>query len=290
MSDLARCVAEIKEDRGRGASELAGLAVETMARILVGETACGKDEFLKIANDTAGKLASARPSMAPIKNWVFSYYGLLSETLGEQPSAPFVGSAKIEILNMKADVLKRQVAEAKPILAKLKTIFTLSYSSTVLKVLSESAPEECKIVIAESRPLFEGRKLAQSLIEKKRKVAVVTDASMALAIKDASAVVLGADTVFLDGAFLNKTGSFQAALCAREFAKPLYVLADTFKINSDVSSENAVVENMDGSEVWSESPHLCRNVYFEVVPARFVTAYITEKGALQVPLPTSKNR
>ncbi len=93
---------------------------------------------------------------------------------------------------------------------------------------------------------------------------------------------LGADMITLDGSIINKTGSYLAALAGRDMGKPVYVIADTWKVTTDTDIEKVVLEEGPKKLVWPERPELCRNVTFEPVPASLITGYITEKGLLSV--------
>src|SRR5262249_46939925 len=100
-------------------------------------------------------------------------------------------------------------------------IATLSSSGTVRDALlaAKSAGREPRALIAESRPLYEGRALAQTLGEAGIPVWLVVDAALPLLLSQARMVWLGADAV-TDQGVMNKLGSYAAALAARGHPVP----------------------------------------------------------------------
>ncbi len=101
---------------------------------------------------------------------------------------------------------------------------------------------------------------------------------MALFVREAEAVVVGADSVQPDGSLVNKVGTHLLALAARAEKVPLYVLADTLKVAAPSQPKRFAAEEGKRQEVSRQRWLEVRNVYFEVTPARLVTAYVTEEG------------
>ncbi len=74
-------------------------------------------------------------------------------------------------------------------------------------------------------------------------------------------------------------GSYLLALAARDCGVPFYVCFESFKRTSR-NAEEFELEEMDPAEL---SPPdlpgiLVRNVYFDITPARLVTAWVDENG------------
>jgi len=163
-------------------------------------------------------------------------------------------------------------------LANARSILTLNDSSSVEEVIKSAAPATSTIFVAESRPLLEGRRLIERLRTSMCDVRCITDAGAGLIMREADALLLGADTICRNAAVVNKTGSLPAALVAQFFGKPCAAVADTFKVSRNASSGEVVLERGPGKEVWPEAPEICENVGFETVPAELITCFITEKG------------
>ncbi|MEE8173152.1 MAG: hypothetical protein V3T62_09505, partial [Alphaproteobacteria bacterium] len=160
------------------------------------------------------------------------------------------------------------------------SVLSLSFSSTVENILARVAGLE-RVVIGEGRPRFEGRRLAESLHGRVQRVELITDAQLALFAARVDHVVLGADSICADFSAVNKVGSLAAALGAEAAGVPCLVAADSYKLDPAHTAETIPLEEMAADEVWPERPEACRNIYFEPVPARLITAYATEKGVLK---------
>lgn len=197
-------------------------------------------------------------------------------------------------------------------------ILTLSRSSTVQRVLQVATAQhtpltpytllhhqaaidqgQCtRVVVCESRPLFEGVTMARAL-QGAATVEVITDAQAAVFVQGVDAVLLGADCVHGEGVD-NKVGSHLLALAAASAGVPVYALADMGKVSggavaslvhplSRVCAEKNLLglEEKGAEEVTSAWPdagdkHITpRNIYFETTPWRLLTGLITDEGLQQ---------
>jgi translation initiation factor 2B subunit (eIF-2B alpha/beta/delta family) len=161
-------------------------------------------------------------------------------------------------------------------------IATLSASGAVRRALRLAHERGLKprALIAESRPRFEGRRLATELAAKGIPVWLVVDAALPLLLSQAAAVWLGADAVTERGV-INKIGSFATALAAREHSVPVHAIGLRRKFLPASTSVLQIAE-MRPEEVWDQAPETVkpRNVYFEVVPLALFTGIVVEDGVL----------
>ncbi len=282
-SEIERMIGEIKADKSHGSVQLAARGIELLARACgVFSGASSGDALPQIAN-LVRRIRSLRPSMAAPGNWALIFYTELRERLRANAEGTLEtagGEIAASLLDRLDANAERMAEAAKPLLRKATGIMTLSYSSSIERVILTASPPSCRITVAESRPLLEGRNMLRRLREGGREVRCITDAEIGLFMREADILLLGADTVCSDLAVVNKTGSFPAALAARHFEKPCTAAADTFKISGLISSEKIVLEEGPGEEIWEEESAISTNVYFESVPAGLITCYLTEKGIL----------
>lgn len=175
------------------------------------------------------------------------------------------------------------------------TVMTISYSSTILRAVkaAHAAGRSVKVIVCESRPLFEGVSLAQQWKENGIDVTVITDAQAAVFMPQTDVVLVGADAV-LRSAVVNKVGTHLLALAAAAAGKKIYAAADTTKlspgslfnlahpggIDRQFHEEKSVKEI---SAAWPEDVQITniRNVYFEDVPLSLFTGVVTERGMLE---------
>lgn len=172
-------------------------------------------------------------------------------------------------------------------------ILTLSNSSTLFhclfRILSNlGLPITVRVTVLESRPLYEGVSLAAKLLQHLPKssrldeLEIVPDASMAVHIRSATHVLIGADKIYCDGHVWNKTGSLAAALLANSFDIPLLVVSQISKIITKDINEGVGEEN-DPEEMaaaWGDEARKIlegnnervrvRNSYFELIQSELI--------------------
>jgi translation initiation factor 2B subunit (eIF-2B alpha/beta/delta family) len=161
-------------------------------------------------------------------------------------------------------------------------IATLSNSGLVLDALREvrGAGLAPNALVAEGRPLLEGRALAAALAAVGIPAWLTVDAALPMLVAQAAMVWIGADTVTERGV-INKVGSFALALAAREHGVPVYALALRRKF-LPAAAAALRIEEMPPEEVWDEPADGVRprNVYFEVVPLALLRGIVVEDAVL----------
>jgi methylthioribose-1-phosphate isomerase len=108
-------------------------------------------------------------------------------------------------------------------------------------------------------------------------------------------VVVGADRIAANGDVANKVGTYSVAVLAKENGVPFYVAAPISTLDLTlVSGDQIPIEERSAAEVTHVFGHpvappgtAVKNPAFDVTPARYVTAIITEKGVARPPYETS---
>jgi methylthioribose-1-phosphate isomerase len=104
-------------------------------------------------------------------------------------------------------------------------------------------------------------------------------------------VVVGADRIAANGDVANKIGTYGVAVLAREHGIPFYVAAplSTIDLNTPdgslipIEERNAREVTHVGSARMTPEGAKIRNPAFDVTPAKYVTAIITERGIARPP-------
>lgn len=146
----------------------------------------------------------------------------------------------------------------------------------------------------ETRPFLQGARLtAWELMEDGIPTTVICD-NMAASLMRAGkikAVVVGADRIAANGDFANKIGTYNVAILAKEHGIPFYCAAPWSTIDMETPTGDAIpIEERSAKEVTHHggkqlTPHnvgIC-NPAFDVTPAKYTTAIITERGVLRAP-------
>ncbi len=151
-----------------------------------------------------------------------------------------------------------------------------------------------KVVANETRPLLQGARLtAWELAQMGIPTTLVVDsaAGSLMARGEISCVVVGADRIAANGDTANKIGTYTLAVVAHENGVPFYVAAPTSTLDMSIPSGKAIpIEERPPEEVvrWGDriiAPKgiSVRNPAFDVTPAKYITAIITEKGVVRPP-------
>ena len=165
--------------------------------------------------------------------------------------------------------------------AKVKNrsiVFTHGYSSTVEKILQKAHAYDrsFEVFVTETKPLYHGKILAESLAKSGISVSYFLDVSMSAAIKRSSVVIMGCLAVDKKGCY-HRSGASMAAQLAKYHNKPVYICADTLK-KADV----VTLHKLSQSDVWKPPKGVSLYVEaFECVPHELIKGIICEDGILK---------
>jgi methylthioribose-1-phosphate isomerase len=161
-----------------------------------------------------------------------------------------------------------------------------------------AAGKPIRVLASETRPFLQGARLtAWELARDAIPVELITD-SMAghfLSRGGIEAVVVGADRIAANGDVANKIGTYSLAVLAKENDVPFYVAAPTTTIDLGcVDGTEIPIEERAPSEVLSFAGQTiapagvgARHVAFDVTPARYITAIVTDQGVCRPPFAVS---
>jgi methylthioribose-1-phosphate isomerase len=146
----------------------------------------------------------------------------------------------------------------------------------------------------ETRPFLQGARLTCWELEKENiPVVLIADNMAGYVMKkgEVSLVITGADRIARNGDTANKIGTYTVAVLAREHNLPFYVAAPMSTVDFTLRDGSQIpIEERDPDEIkWigdvclSPSRIEVRNPAFDVTPAEYITAIITENGIAQPP-------
>ncbi len=152
-----------------------------------------------------------------------------------------------------------------------------------------------KVYTDETRPLLQGSRLTSYELEKAGiDVTLICDNMASIVMKQGkiNAVLVGADRIAANGDTANKIGTSGAAILAKHYGIPFYVLAPYSTVDfSCKTGDDIVIEERDPNEIknmWFEKPMAlpqtkCFNPAFDVTDSALITAIITDKGIVRAP-------
>ena len=172
---------------------------------------------------------------------------------------------------------------------------TVSYG-TALGVI-RAAHEQGKrihVFVDETRPVLQGARLtAWELAREGIPLTLIADnmAGHFMRRGQIDLAVVGADRIAANGDVANKIGTYTVAVLAREHGLPFYVAAPSSTVDLSVASgEHIPIEERRPEEVLELAgkriapPGVqAANPAFDVTPARYVSAIVTEAGVIRPP-------
>jgi methylthioribose-1-phosphate isomerase len=174
---------------------------------------------------------------------------------------------------------------------------------TALGVIRAAAEAGKKIDVFadETRPFLQGARLtAWELQQDGIATTLITDnmAGHFLHSGRIGCVVVGADRIAANGDVANKIGTYSLAVLAKENNVPFYVAAPVSTFDLTLKSGDSIpIEQRSAEEVThvfgvpvAPENIAVENPAFDVTPARYVTAIISERGVARAPYEESLRR
>ncbi|HUJ22979.1 MAG TPA: S-methyl-5-thioribose-1-phosphate isomerase [Bryobacteraceae bacterium] len=146
----------------------------------------------------------------------------------------------------------------------------------------------------ETRPFLQGARLTVwELQQDGIPTTLITDNMAGHFLKSGriGCVLVGADRIAANGDVANKIGTYSVAVLAKENQVPFFVAAPLSTIDLTVASGGSIpIEQRPAGEVThvfgqpvAPAGTMVENPAFDVTPARYVTAIITERGVARAP-------
>ena len=150
----------------------------------------------------------------------------------------------------------------------------------------------------ETRPFLQGARLtAWELMKDNIPTTVLCDnmAAHLMSKGRIQAVIVGADRIAANGDTANKIGTYGVSILAKEHGIPFYVAAPWSTIDTATPHGDLIpieqrsakeVTHSNGKQMTPDNVAI-ENPAFDVTPARYITAIITERGVLKAPFTES---
>ena len=194
-------------------------------------------------------------------------------------------------------------------------VLTYANSSLVSKTLLQAHAHGIpfRVIVADSRPLFEGKNLARTLMRAGLEVEYTPLSGIAHAVKDANLVLLGAHSMLSNGRLQSRVGTASVAMHAHQADVPVIVLCESVKFTGKVALDSIVLNEVAPSEElllppsaheasqqassedkdedssskvkqlgdWKDIKNLqILNLMYDVTPAEYIRMVICEYGSL----------
>jgi len=261
----------------------AAQAMEAQAADAESETPAA---FRASMRETARTLHEARPDEDSLSNALrYLFQRMEGETV----------EALRESVTTAARTFQENIDQARETLGRIgsrrlrdgDTVMIHSHSSDALATIEHALADgkDIKAVVKETRPRKQGHIAAQQLQEWGVPVTLIVDSAARRYLDDADHVIVGADSIAADGSVVNRIGTSDLAVIARERSVPVTVAAQTLRLHPDSLTGHSVdIEMREQREVLDGPTHEqigdvdVENPAFDVTPPRYVDAIVTERG------------
>jgi methylthioribose-1-phosphate isomerase len=167
---------------------------------------------------------------------------------------------------------------------------------TALGVIRAAVEQGKKIHVYadETRPFLQGSRLtAWELMKDGIPTTVISDnmAGAMMSQGKIGAIVVGADRIAANGDVANKIGTYSVAVLAKEHGIPFYVAAPISTVDLETPDGSGIpieqrnareVTHIAGKQMVPDGVEI-ENPAFDVTPAKYVAAIITERGIARAP-------
>ena len=304
ITDVDEAITAIRTMQVRGAPAIGVAAAYAMALAARAIAPSSMPNFLDQLDAIAVRLAAARPTAVNL-GWAVQR----SIDAARRCRAP--SEARDDLLGlahrMKSDDIATNLAIGKHgaslipshggVLTHCNTgaLATAGYG-TALGVI-RTAWEQGKrpsVFCTETRPWLQGARLtAWELVQLGIPAQLVVDSAAAwrMSRKEVDAIIVGADRIAANGDTANKVGTYSLAVLAASHGIPFYVATPMTTVDLGVGSgEDIIIEERPADEVTSIkglriAPEGIgvRNPSFDVTPAQYITAIVTDQGVVRAP-------
>ena len=282
IQDIQELVRELREDNISGANEIIDKALEII-KFQLSLTGDLQKDITKEMMHLLRQIVNARPSMAPLINMVgYIIHDLerINKKLIEERLIQFLveREKRKELLELYFhSFLEEKKKES------LK-IMLISYSSTIISLLLKIKEFNFEIYVLESRPLLEGQRVAE-ILSPYFKTHLIIDAAIGTFIDEIDLILVGVDSILVDGSIVNKIGTYTLAVLANRKNVDVYVVCDSYKYNlkshfgQSILIEEKPIKEVYNKEITNKFLEV-HNYYFDITPPENISGFISDLGIL----------
>ena len=281
-------VDQIASDNTSGAAEILSRAGAVLGLLHAHSSELGIIDIelaRQAVTETCVAIALAQPDMSPLLRLASAALSASRIAPGFEEALKSAEDAALNFIGQAERGARDSASHAAALIRDGATVFTHSRSSTVLAAFDEARREgrDFSVVATESRPMLEGRALAEALSRDGIRVTLIADAGASLAMERVDLILVGADKL-TPSDLVNKIGTRMIALAALERGLPIYAVCDTSKFICEDYIGGAIRDKGTPGELWTDptSGVVPVNYYFEPTPLAHFTGIITEHGALSI--------
>lgn len=247
------------------------------------------------------ELAGTRPTAVNLF-WALNRQKAVLKSAGSKSNVELIAlfEAEAKVIAAEDELINRRIGENGAALLKdgmsilthcnAGALATGAYGTALAAIrVAVEQGKQISVFADETRPLLQGARLTVwELMQEQIPVTLITDnmAAFVMSLGKVQAVIVGADRITANGDVANKIGTYGVAVLAKEHKIPFYVAAPLSTIDLSLKTGAEIpIEERSAEEVTSfggvtVAPAGVKvyNPAFDVTPAKYVTAIISEYG------------
>lgn len=253
----------------------------------------------KVADDIA-LLAKSRPTAVNLFWALEQMKALLDQSLANPPLAFSKCAEKIHADDIAANIKMGELGAdllvgVKGIMTHCNTgaLATGGYGTALGVIRSATQRQSLNVYAGETRPWLQGARLTVwELAQDEIPVTLLADSAAAWLMKSGAIdwVIVGADRIAANGDTANKIGTYSLAVLAKQHGVNFMVVAPTTTIDWTIQNGDQIeIEQRNQNELlpacYNKEGSLVSawNPVFDVTPAEFISAIVTERGVVLNP-------
>ena len=285
MDQVLETAEKIRSMEVRGAGRIATAAAASLRDFSMTLEVKSLDEFNAELENAANLLLKTRPTAVSLSNAIRMVRKYKAEDVDGARQAVVLNANNFIENSQKAVEKIGQIGSRR--IRDGDTVLTHCNSQAAISVISaaHSSGKKIKVIATESRPRFQGITTIGMLDKLGIETELIVDSAARSVMNEVDLVVVGADVITANGTLVNKIGTAQIALCAREARTSFMVAAETYKFSpKTILGELVTIEEREPMEVLpdiSKYRHVkVRNPAFDVTPHQYIDLICTEAGAI----------
>lgn len=218
------------------------------------ETALSRHMEKFYLNPQIDYLISCRPlavSMGNAIRWLKGLVGRVDPDTPEQEVKAYLCESIDSFIRERITATDQAIADsASKQIKNGSVVLTYAKSSIVEKTILEAHTNGTKfrVIVVDSRPLFEGKNLATSLMRAGLEVEYLPFSAISHAVKQANLVLLGAHSMLSNGRLQSRIGTASVAMQAAKSDIPVIVCCESVKFSGKVALDSIVLNEIAPSE------------------------------------------
>ena len=285
MDHVLETAEKISSMEIRGAGRIATAAAASLRDFSMTLEVKSLDEFNAELENAANLLLKTRPTAVSLSNAIRMVRKFKAEDVDGARQAVVLNANNFIENSQKAVEKIGQIGSRR--IRDGDTVLTHCNSQAAISVIraAHNSGKKIKVIATESRPRFQGITTIGMLDKLGIETELIVDSAARSVMNEVDLVVVGADVITANGTLVNKIGTAQIALCAREARTSFMVAAETYKFSPEtILGELVTIEEREPMEVLpdiSKYRHVkVRNPAFDVTPHQYIDLICTEAGAI----------